>query len=68
MRGIWDKISLFSKEKGYRCPVKDLEHLKGLILELEYKDDLVNRIYSVPLLTNYGSESGFKDRNKTTTL
>ena len=64
MKGIWDKVSLFSKKKGYECPVEDLEYPKGLVLELEYKDDPVNRIYSIPLLTDYGSEGGFKDRNR----
>ena len=68
MRGIWDKVSLFSKEKSYRCSVEDLKYLKGLVLELEYKDDLVNKTYSTPLLTNYSSKNGFKDGNRATML
>ena len=50
--------------KSHRYPIKDLEYPKGLVLELEYKDNLVNKIYSTPLLTDYG----FKDGNRATTL
>jgi hypothetical protein len=67
-RGIWNEISLFSKEKGHGCPIKDLEYPKGFILELKYKDNLVNRIYNTPLLTDYGFKNSFEDRNKATIL
>ena len=45
----------------------DLEYSKDLVLELECEDDLVDRVFSAPLLTDYGSEGCFKDRNGATT-
>ena len=45
----------------------NLEYPKDLILEPEYKDDLVNRASSAPLLTDYGSEGCSEDRNRATT-
>ena len=44
----------------------DLEYSKDLVLELKYKDNPVNKAFSTPLLTNYGSEGYFKDGNGTT--
>jgi hypothetical protein len=43
--------------------VNNLKYFKDLVLEPEYKDDLVNKTSSAPLLTNYGSKSCFKDGN-----
>ena len=56
------------KEQSYRHPADNLEYPKDLVLELEYKDDLVNRAFSAPLLTNYSSKSCSKDRNRATIL
>jgi hypothetical protein len=55
------------KEQGYRRPANNLEYLKGLVLELECKDDLVDRTSSTSLLTNYGSKGCSKDRDRATT-
>jgi hypothetical protein len=46
--------------------VDDPEYLKDLVSELECEDDLVNRAFSTPLLTNCGSEGCFKDGNGAT--
>ena len=56
------------KEQGYRCPINNLEYPKGLISDLEYKDNLVNRTFSTPLLTNYSSTGCFKNGNGATML
>ena len=45
----------------------DLEYFKDLVLKLEYKNDLVNTVFSTPLLTDYGSEGYSKDGNRVTT-
>ena len=45
----------------------DLKYPKDLVSELEYKDGLINRASSAPLLTNYSSEGYFKDRNRAIT-
>ena len=45
----------------------NLKYPKDLILELECKNNLVNRAFSAPLLTNYSSEDCSKDRNRATT-
>ena len=45
-----------------------LKYPKDLILKLECKNDLVNRAFSTSLLTDYGSEGCFEDRNRATTL
>ena len=55
------------KEQGYRCFINDLEYPKDLVLELECKDNLVNKASSTPLLTNCGSKGCSKDGNKATT-
>ena len=34
------------------------------MLELKYKDNLINKTYSTPLLTDYSFENGFKDGNR----
>ena len=49
------------------CPVDDLKYPKDLVLELKYEDDLVNKAFSTPLLTNQSSKGCFKDRSKATT-
>ena len=49
------------------CPVNILKYPKDLVLELEYKDNLVNKASNTPLLTDRGSEGCFKDRNRATT-
>jgi hypothetical protein len=48
--------------------VNGLKYPKDLVSELECEDDLVDRAFSTPLLTDRGSEGYFKDGNKTTTL
>jgi hypothetical protein len=48
--------------------VDNPEYPKDLVLELECKDDLINKAFSTPLLTNYGFEGCFKDRNGVITL
>ena len=48
--------------------MNNLKYPKDLISELEYKDNLVNKAFSTPLLINYSFKSYFKNRNKTTTL
>ena len=68
MKSIWNKILLFNKEKGYGYSIEDLEYPKDLILKLKYENDLVNKTYNTPLLTNYGSEGSFKDGNRATIL
>ena len=40
---------------------------KDLVLELEYKDNLVNRASGAPLLTNYSFKGYSKDGNGATT-
>ena len=56
------------KEQGYRRSVNDLKYSKDLVLKLEYKDDLVNKAFSTPLLTNCSSKGYSKDGNGATTL
>ena len=41
-----------------------LKYPKNLVLELECKDDLVNRASGAFLLTNYGFKGYFKDGNR----
>ena len=45
-----------------------LKYPKNLVLELECKDDLVDRASGAPLLTNCGFKGYSKDRNRATTL
>ena len=45
----------------------NLKYSKDLVLELEYKDNPVNRTSSAPLLTNYGSKGCSKDGDRATT-
>jgi hypothetical protein len=56
------------KEQSYRRLIDDLGYFKDLILELEYKDNLVNKAFNAPLLTNCGFKGYFKDRNGVITL
>ena len=44
----------------------DLKYPKDLVLELKCEDNLVNKAFSAPLLTNCGSKSCSKDRNRAT--
>ena len=44
----------------------NLKHPKDLVLELEYKDNVVNRAFSTLLLT-YSFKGYSKDRNRATT-
>ena len=44
----------------------DLKYPKDLILELECKDDPVNKAFSAPPLTNCSSKSCSKDGNRAT--
>ena len=60
------KSYFLAKEQGYGRPVNDLEYPKGLVSDLKYKDNLINRTSSTPLLTNYGFEGCFKNRNGAT--
>ena len=46
----------------------NLKYFKDLVLELEYKNNLVNKVFSAPLLTNYGFKSYSKNGNRATTL
>ena len=61
------KSYFLAKEQGYGRPVNDLEYPKGLVSDLKYKDNLVDRISSTPLLTNYSSKGCFKNGNGATT-
>ena len=62
------KFYFLAKEQGYRYPVNDLEYPKGLVSDLEYKDNPVDRTFSAPLLTNYSSKGCFKNGNGATML
>jgi len=44
-------------------PIDNLEYPKSLVLELECKDNLVNKTSSAPLLTNCSSKGCSKDRD-----
>ena len=45
----------------------NLKYSKNLILKLEYEDDLVNKAFSAPLLTNRGSKGCSENKNRATT-
>ena len=60
------KSYFLAKEQGYKYPANDLKYPKGLVSNLEYKDDLVNRTSSTPLLTNHGSKGYSKNRDRAT--
>jgi len=56
-----------AKEQGYRYPANNLKYPKGLVLDLKYKDNLVNRTSSTLLLTDYSSKGCFKNGDRATT-
>ena len=61
------KSYFLAKEQSHRRPTNNLEYPKGLVLNPECKDNLINRTSSTPQLTNYGSKSCSKNRDRTTT-
>ena len=61
------KFYFLAKKLSYRHPANNLKYPKGLVSDLEYKDNLVNRTFSTPPLTDYNSKGCFKNRNGATT-
>ena len=61
------KSYFLAKEQGYKHPADNLKYSKDLVLELKYEDNLVNKAFSTPLLTNCGFKNYFKDKNRAIT-